>query len=443
MADGILGLGSDGSLSLNDELIAKLKSAESESVLDPITEDITDKEVEVTQAEELSTLFDEFLELVKPFDLYTSDTNVFDDVVATTSGESVTFDATDTSNLNTGTINVTVNQLAQKDVYQSNLISDITETMSSGTLTITVGDETHEFTTDDKTYEELVEEMGYYSDFEVSLEEVNDDTYRLVVKSATAGTQNGITISQDDIDLGYEDEYNHVLTSQNLLAEIDGIDYDLSSNKVTMDNGLIITALSEGDSSISIEQDSSLIIDSLIEVADKYNELVDLIDKYTLTNDDEDVVTFEDTTTIKMILNSIKNMFFNNYGLEDEENIFKYGITFNDGYIEIDETELSSAVTSNYDDLKELFVGYAEKEGVFTQMKTYLDSLDGLNGIWTNYTDDLDDSLDDLNDYYDEESERLDEKYAQLSEQYAAYTVLITEMENEFASLQAIIDSDS
>ena len=97
MANGILGLGSDGSLSLNDELITKLKSAESESVLDPITEDIADKEIEVTQADELSALFDELLELVKPFDLYTSDTNVFDDVVATTSGESVTFDATDTT----------------------------------------------------------------------------------------------------------------------------------------------------------------------------------------------------------------------------------------------------------------------------------------------------------------------------------------------------------
>ena len=41
-----------------------------------------------------------------------------------------------------------------------------------------------------------------------------------------------------------------------------------------------------------------------------------------------------------------------------------YGISFDtDGYMQIDTSELAEAVTNNYDDLKELFVGYAEKRG--------------------------------------------------------------------------------
>lgn len=42
--------------------------------------------------------------------------------------------------------------------------------------------------------------------------------------------------------------------------------------------------------------------------------------------------------------------------------MFKYGISFDsDGYMNADSTTLTNAVTNNYDDIKELFTGYAEK----------------------------------------------------------------------------------
>ena len=132
-----LGLGSSGSTSLSSELITKLKTAESTAVLDPITADQEDTQAEIDAVDEVEAKILELLELVESFDLYYTDTNIFDEVSATTTGSSANFDATDTSNMEEGTVSVEVTQLAQKDVYQSNTISDTTATMDSGTITIT------------------------------------------------------------------------------------------------------------------------------------------------------------------------------------------------------------------------------------------------------------------------------------------------------------------
>ena len=443
MASGILGLGSSGSLDLNSELLTKLKTAESTSVLDPITAEQEDTQAEIDALDKVQTMVTDLLDLVKDFDLFTSGTNIFDEISASTTGSSASFDATDTSNLEPGTISVTVTQLAQKDVYQSNKISDKTSTMDSGTISISIGDNSYDFSTDGKTYEALVSEMNNYPDLSAALEQVGDSSYRLVIKSAESGLSNALSITQTGIDLGLEDSDNHVLTAQNMNASIDGIDYDLSSNKVTMQNGLIIKMVEEGTSSITMERDDSSITDAINNVANKYNDLVDLVNSYIL-GDEENPAVISDSSTLKSMMSSIKNILFDSYGLNNEENLFKYGISFDsDGYMQVDETELSTALTDNYDDLKELFVGYAEKEGIGTRLKSYLDSLDNLlDGLLTTYDDKLSTRLSTLTTDYETASEKLDEKYEQMASQFAAYTVLITQMETAFASLQSIIDSE-
>lgn len=444
MAEGILGLGSSGSVDLSSELITKLKTAESTSILDPITASQEETQAELDALSEIQTMVSELLDLVDDFDLFTSGTNIFDEITATTTGSSVTFDAADTSKLNPGTITVSVQQLAQKDVYQSNTISDITSTMSSGTMTITVGGTAYSFTTTGKSYEDLIEEISYNSKLDVSLEKVNDTEYRMIAKSKESGTANAITISQSgDVDLGFV----NVLAAQNMKATIDGVNYDVSSNKITMQNGLIIKAVAvdtdTSNSSISMERDTSTIVTRIQDIASKYNDLVDLIDSYTL-GDEDNAATISDSSTLKTMMSTIKEILFDTYGLSNEENMFKYGISFDsDGYMNVDSTTLTNAVTNNYDDIKELFTGYAEKEGIGTRLKTYLDSLDSSDGLLTTYEDKLNTYLDTLSDDYDTASEKLDEKYTAMATQFAAYTVLITQMENAFASLQLLIDSST
>ncbi len=445
MADGILGLGSSGSTGLNQALIDQLKSSEETAYLDPITTDIENKELEIEAVDEIEAAMMELLDLVTDFDLYTSDTNIFDEMTGSTTGSSAVFDATDTSNLEAGTISVTVTQLAQKDVYQSNIITDIEEEMSSGTLSITIGEDTYDFSTEGKTYEELVSEMNNYTKLDIGLEQVSDDSYRIIVKSSDSGLANAISISQTSIDLGFEDESSHVLSAQNMLASVDGVDYDLSSNIISMDNGLSVQAVELGDSSISLERDDSLIVESVEAIATKYNEIVDIVDSYIYADEDADTLaTISDTSSIRTIMTGIKEIFFSTYGLDDEESVFAYGLSFDtDGYMTVDSTELSEALNNNYEDVKELFVGYAEKEGIGTQLKTYLDDLDGYDGLITALEDNLTEQLENLEDDYEYQEERITEKYELLSAQFAEYTTIITQMENEFSALEAIIASES
>lgn len=443
MANGILGLGSSGSADLNSELITKLKTAESTAVLDPITKEKEDTQAEIDALAEVQAMVLELLDVVDDFDLFTSGVNIFNEISATTTGSSVSFDATDTSNLEEGTISVNVSQLAQKDVYQSNIISDTTSTLEEGTISITVGDQTYDFSTQGKTYKELVTEMNKKSELNVSLEQVGDSRYRMIIKSSESGTSNALTISQTDIDLGLENESNHVLTAQNMKATIDGIEYETSSNKITMQSGLIIKALETGTSSITMEKDNALIVETINELAYKYNNLIDLVNSYIL-GDEDNPATISDSSTYKSMMNTIKGILFDSYGLDNEENLFKYGISFNSsGYMQVDTSTLSTALNNNYEDVKELFTGYAEKEGIGTRLKTYLDSLDSMDGLLTTYEDRLNSRLKTLNSDYEAASAKLDEKYEQMASQFAAYTVLITQMENSFASLKLIIEGNS
>ena len=457
MSNAVLGLGSSGSTSLNSDLITKLKTAESTATLDPITTQKTNTQAELDALTAIESKVTSLLDLVKNFDLYTSGTNIFNTVSASTSGTSVSFDATDTDNLDAGTVTVNVTQLAQKAVYQSSdTISDKTATMSSGTITIGVGDstdtstyKTYSFDTANKTYEELVTEMNKNSSLNASLEQVGDSSYRLIIKSANSGASNALSITSSDV------SFDSVQKAQNLVATVDGISYEKSSNKITLDSGLIIKATATGESSITIDRDDSGIVSSIDSLATSYNDVLDTIDSYILSTTNSSssssssstttkAATITDSSTLKSVMSDIKSILFGNYGLSDEENLFKYGFSFDtDGHMQIDDTTLSSAVTDNYSDLKELFVGYAEKEGIGTKLKTYLDDLDSTNGTFTSYEDKLNTRIDTLTTDYTTASDKLDEKYNQMTSQFAEYTVLITQMENSFASLKAIINDNS
>ncbi len=136
MADGILGLGSSGSTGLNQDLIDKLKEAERKSTVGLI-EDQLDKIIEEGgEAEKLDAIINkvnEFLESIKPFDLFiSSGVSAFDQKSASVAGSSALFDAVDVSSIDEGTTTVKINQLAQKDVYQSNSFADSTTQITGG-----------------------------------------------------------------------------------------------------------------------------------------------------------------------------------------------------------------------------------------------------------------------------------------------------------------------
>ena len=236
-----------GASSLNGELIQKLYDAESESRVNPLTTRLELIDTEATVISDINTKINELISTVGSFDLYTSGTNAFEQVTATANGTSALFDAADVSALKEGTTTVDIQQLAQKDVYQTSKFSDSTSLITGGQDSgdqITVNGTN--FTTVGKSYDDLVTDINNSGLFYASVEQVSDTESRLVIKSKDVGEENALIITQTDVDLGLEDtsgvdefgnpdgsNANHILHAQNMKATVDGVAYDVSSNTIT------------------------------------------------------------------------------------------------------------------------------------------------------------------------------------------------------------------
>lgn len=525
MAEGVLGLGQGQAASLNQDLIDQLKAADRKSTVEPIETSITDLGTETEKITEIKTKFNEFLETVKPFDLYVSTgTNAFELKSATTTGEAVIFDSEDDSKLNTGTTNVTITTLATRDVYESAKFTDKDATILGSNsddddLTITHSGTDYTFETNGKTYQELADDINNNSRFNATVEEVGTNEYRLVIKSVDSGLDNALTIgSAGSLELGFvnnvalaaneftstdtaasgtitlngtsfttngtqtyadiadlidadadfnaefmdgnlvvsrtdgtdvsvttddfgfglaNDKGEHSVVASNLEATVDGVDYNVSSNEFVVGGSLKITATEPGTSTITIRSDTASIEPMMQNIVTKYNELIGLIDGELLSADSK----VEDKSTLRTIMAQVKETLFGSYGTNDELSIFNYGFSTDaNGLMTLNSSEFNTAVSSDFDNLKRLFIGVAEDEGLGTQLKTYVDSLDGFDGLITAYETNMTDRGTALEEEKTKAITDLDSRYEQMSQQFADYGVIINQMENSFAGLKLLIN---
>lgn len=430
-----------GAASLSGDLIQKLYDAESKSRVDPITTRLELIDTESTVISDINTKINELIAAIKPFDLFSSTSSAFEQVTATTTGDSAIFDAADVGALPEGTINVNISKLAQKDTYQTVTFTASTDLIAGGqanaTDSITINGT--EFFTQGKTYQDLVDDINLSGQFEASIVQVSDTESRIQIKSLDVGSANALTITQNVVDLGLEDPTNHVLTAQNMEATIDGIFYSVSSNSVTLDGNLKITGTQLGASAVSVQQDDSYIAPAIQEFADIYNELVLMITEELYSEEP----SVQDTSSLKSILSDIKNMMFGNYGTGDES-LMNYGFGFDEnGLLEIDSTVLGEALTNDRDAVKDLFIGVAEDKGFGTLLKERLDDMNAYNGLFSILEDNMTARRESLTEEKDTAIENLDTKYDAMAAQFAAYASIISQMESSFSGLKQIIAMES
>lgn len=582
-----------GASSLNAELITKLKDADKAAILtniDSQLESITGIDAETGDALEklgesdtLNIIKAQTLSLMSSlsaFDLDTTGSTAFDSVSASTTGTAAVFDAVDAGGLEEGTTNITIEQLAQKDVYQSVIwtqdemdanfpivssdagtgnAEDDLDLIKSSKLSVSVGGETFDFNIfkdlsveavsdlSSKSLSELAAEINENEKLIASVETVGTDQFRLVIKSADSGEDNSLTISQTNINIGFSNnkysseavsdttalidqgqtagdeisvngvsfstvgksyealateinDYNsgtgdsltpgagdtftativdgqieiktqdlsqqvsitqtgvdlgfynsnssHTQNAQNLEANVDGVDYNISSNTLTIQGNLTMTAVEIGNSTIDIQKDTSAIVTGIESIVDNYNDLVTLITDELESADS----VMSDSSTLKTILSSIKDTFFASYGANDDLNLFNFGLELNsEGVMSLDKTIFGEALVNNYDDVQNLFLGNTTDEelaasdatrylGMGTILQDYLDQLDSSTGMIGRYETSITDKQERLTTEREEALASLDTKYDTMSAQFALYTSAITTLESSFSSLSLMID---
>ncbi|NVJ52485.1 MAG: flagellar filament capping protein FliD [Campylobacteraceae bacterium] len=158
MAEGILGLGSS---TLNQELLDKLKDAERAARVQPIEnrlEDITKEDGESDTLKAIIEQVNQFLESTKPFDLFVKGgINAFNQKSANVVGTSAVFDAVNVGNISEGTTEVFIEQLAKKDVFQSNTFTDKDAKIPTENSIVING---KTFTTESEDYEALAQAIN-------------------------------------------------------------------------------------------------------------------------------------------------------------------------------------------------------------------------------------------------------------------------------------------
>ncbi len=444
MATGVLGLGSGQASALNSDLIEKLKTAERKSAVEPIEKRITNITGEKETFSTVKTKVSELLGSIKPFDLFISGgVTAFGQKSATTSGDSVTFDAADLQALKKGITTVNVSQLAQKDVYQSNAVDTTTKdaVINAGMLSIKAGSAVaEEFDTTNKTYKQLADEITAKTGMNAAVEQVGTNSFRLVIKSEESGLANKLTIGGDaSTALGLNLSANNILKAQNLEATVDGVEYKVSSNALTVD-GLKITANKLGDSNINIAEDNTQIEAQMKNFVTKYNELVALVDTEVFSAESK----LADKSSIRDILSQIKSKLFGSYGDSNDKSMFNYGIELDKyGGLSLDSTKFNKAVQEDITGLKDLFLGKAEKKGLGTQLKELLSDMSLTSGVLDSYDKGITSRETKLNNEKEKAEKALNAKYEQLSLQFASYGSLINQMESSFSGLKMLIQQST
>lgn len=534
MADGILGLGSGQASSLNSDLIDKLKTAERKSTVEPIETRITKITTEKETFSSIETKVSELLEAIKPFDLFVSGgVNAFEQKSASTSGDSVTFDAADIKTLNTGTTSVNVSQLAQKDVYQSKIFNstekdakvnlgilsinglpeggidttnltyqqlankisaekgmianieqvgtnayrlvikseesgidnnlnisgyagsalgfdtkDIyqSNTFDEETKSATVGKGTltingKSFNTDDLTYDQLVNEISSETGLEAKIQQVGTNSFRLLINSETSGATLSISGAASSA-LGLNQASNHlyktdshVLAAQNMIAKVDGVQYDVSTNSITVE-GLKITANKIGTSSINISQDNTQLETQIKSFITKYNELVASVESEAQSA----TSSLADKSSIRSVVSQIKDKLFGLYG-GDKKSLFNFGVELDKyGSLSLNSTKFNKAVNEDISSLKDLFLGTAENKGFGTVLKENLDSMTFTGGLLDTYEKAMLKRETTLNEEKTKAEKALDTKYEQLALQFSTYGTIINQMESSFSGLKMMIE---
>ena len=450
MATGVLGLGSGQASALNSDLIEKLKTAERKSAVEPIEKRIKNITGEKETFSTVKTKVSELLESIKPFDLFVSGgVTAFGQKSATTSGDSVTFDAADLQALKKGITTVNVSQLAQKDVYQSNAVDATTKdaVINAGTLSIQAGSATAiTFDTTNKTYKQLADEITSKTGMNAAVEQVGTNSFRLVIKSEESGIDNKLTITGAASQaLGYTTNgtaistSNHILEAKNMITKVDGVEYNVSSNNITVE-GLKITANKIGDSTINIAEDNTKVETQMKNFITKYNELVALVDTEVFSATSK----LDDKASVREVLSQIKSKLFGTYGDSNDKSMFNYGIELDKyGGLTLDSTKFNKVVQEDMSSLKDVFLGKAEKKGVGTQLKELLSDMSLTGGILDTYDKGITIRETKLNSEKEKAENALNAKYEQLALQFASYGTLINQMESSFSGLKMLIQQSN
>ncbi len=367
-------------------------------------------------------------------------------------------------NVNPGTFNIVVSQLATAQHVRSAEFSSSDTEIGTGTLTIQVGNGSSVDISIDDSNNTLagIAQAINESDAEVNAAVISDGNgnYYLTLQSKETGASNTISLSIQDDDGNnddtsglsslYTDPATHSLTetqsAQNSKLSINGISVERSGNEIDdLIDGITIN-LKSADPTKTVTVTSSKgyggLTKKLQNFIEKYNSLIDTLKEQTAYDSiNHKGATLMGDSTVSRIGLSLSNILYSTVNEIDTSvnSLSKLGISIDEnGHLNLDTSKLNDALENHPNDVITFFTSTeSNNEGLAVKLYDFLDGyLKSSTGIISAKTDGLQKSIDRIEDQIERINDRLAKREENLRHQFNALEDLLAQFQQTSGQLE-------
>jgi flagellar hook-associated protein 2 len=389
------------------------------------------------------------------------------------SADATVYTATTSGSVAAGVYGIEVRDFAEAHKLLTAGYTDENTVVGTGTLTISAGASSFDVTIDGNNntlagIRSAINDATDNTGVSATITNVDDGAggteTKLILSSDKTGVANAITITVDDDDLGdtdasglsafYYDTADATTPEQltQINAAIDAEIYIegqkvLSSSNTVVDaiQGVTLTLLKEDTGNVhdlTIATDTAAIKNNIELFVSNYNSTISYMNSVTAFDADTGAVgILLGDSTIRGLSNQIRTQINQTVtGISSAyTTLVDLGITStNDGTLEIDSTKLDNALSTNLDDVAELF---SSTNGVATRLESTLIQYTQADGILDSKTTGLNNTVNDIND----DLEALDRSLTALEERlfakFSALDLLMTQLNSTSSFLTQQFDA--
>ncbi len=430
--------------------------------VDELTKKKGDLNTKFTDLTTLSTKVAAFQSAAEALRLPTS----FDKTTASVTDSTVLSVSTD-STATAGTYSIRVVQLAQAHQVVSKAakaVSSATTDIVSGasaTFTFKVGSGANQTVTlgSTGTLTDLRDQINNLG-AGVTASIINTGTeaapsYRLALSSNNTGNANAISIVADGTDLDLLNSsgtggIDTLAAAQNAQIQIgdqtlNPLTIERSSNTISDAIPGIVLSLTKttgnGTVQVSVSQDTNAVKTNIKALATAYNDVVKFINdrsSYDVTSHTGG--DFFDESSVKTVLSRLRTALSSTPSAATVySNLGQIGFkTERDGTITVDDAKLSSALSTNYADVKALLSNQGAATGLAQAVSSSVDALNGVSGgVLTLRKNGLTSQISQLGDEITRKQDSVNQYQDRLKLQYAALDALLRQLQSQSGFLQS------
>jgi flagellar hook-associated protein 2 len=379
--------------------------------------------------------------------------NVFDNVEASSSDTSVASVTTGEGGL-PGRYDLHTNYLAKGQVTSStNGYTNLTDVAAdSGSISFTIDGTTTDpiVISQATTLASLKDDINEQNSGVVASIVNTGSNYKLVISSRTTGEENGFTINSTlangvgtvvGFAAGQNPTSGNSQDARDAEFTVNGLAVTSATNTVTdAVPGVTVKLVTTGDAVIDVTADYDAVKEVVKAMVTQFNKLREFSSKQQSMDASGKRAPLAGDTIMRSTLQGIRSAVL---GENANGGRFSYmseiGLEFTStGDLKLNEGTFNTAISSHAADMKQLFQGTDTVDGVFDDLKTTLDGLDGTAGLIKTTRSSLDLSIKNYRDRIQSQQMRLEVRRQELQRMYAAADEAMSKLNSMSGQLASI-----